>query len=70
MKRNGWERFRNWIAIIAATVSIVYQIMSTGALSEAQKYFILSMIFAVYIFLYLRIFVEARIAELERRSIE
>ena len=53
--------------MVASTVWIIYQIMFTSLLTEAQKYFIITTVFFIYMALYTRLIIETRIQELERK---
>lgn len=53
-KKNGWEIYLKYLTIIGSTIIVSFQIFSTNLLSEAQKYFVATLIIILYILGYIK----------------
>ena len=55
--------------LVAPTIWIIYQILYTSILSEALKYFVLTTLVFIYIVVYIKVVLEPRVSELEKRVV-
>ena len=67
--KNGWDKFLKMAGLVAPTIWIIYQILYTSILSEALKYFVLTTLVFIYIVVYIKVVLEPRVSELEKRVV-
>jgi len=57
-KNNKWQRFISILIIIVLVAGFIFQIMTTPFLSEAQKYFVITLLLYLFILAYIKFIVE------------